>query len=118
MDHIKGIYIVIFVNLLLRIIQCSKQSTYPVPRGYFWDENETSTCHILSESVVAPQSEGDLCPQRVWSWGPGRCPPLATPRGPASGAAEEPGCAGRSPLAQAQLSPLPAACPWRMFFGH
>lgn len=45
MDHIKGIYIVIFVNLLLRIIQCSKQSTYPVPRGYFWDENETSTCH-------------------------------------------------------------------------
>lgn len=45
MDQVKGIYIVIFVNLLLRIIQLSKQSTCPIPRGYFWEENETSACH-------------------------------------------------------------------------
>lgn len=43
--QVQGIYIVIFVNLLLRIIQLSKQSTHPIPRGYFWEENETSTCH-------------------------------------------------------------------------
>lgn len=106
--QVQGIYIVIFVNLLLRIIQLSKQSTHPIPRGYFWEENETSTCHHPQQKCGGSNVRGRSMSSACVELGPGMVT-FPMPRGPGQ----------RCPWGAGPVrgSPLPVACPsvdlWR-----